>query len=97
MRLFRNNYKWCKMNRILVKTIIDWFLLVLTIGYLLTGLGITQYRIIESLTGGLLSKNLSFNIHENLLVPFLIFLTLHLLFGPVTRIYLKTRKISEAI
>ena len=60
MTMFRNNYKWCKMNRLLVKTIIDWFLLALTIGYLLTGLGITHYRIIESLTGGLLSKNLSF-------------------------------------
>ena len=64
------------------------------IAYLLTGVGITQYRTIESLTFGSLSKNLSFKIHENLLVPLLTLVTVHILFRQIIRIYLKTKKIA---
>jgi cytochrome b subunit of formate dehydrogenase len=67
------------MNQNLVKRIIHWSLLIVTVVYALTGLGITQYRTIEPLTFGLLSKFLSFQIHDNLLIPFLILLTLHIL------------------
>jgi hypothetical protein len=74
------------------KTLIDGSLLAITMVYLLTGLGVTHYRWIEAGTWGILTKNRSFNIHEALLAPFLILLSLHLLFRPITRIYLKTRK-----
>jgi len=80
------------MIQSLVKRIIDWLLFVMTVVYLLTGLGITQYRSIEPLTFGLLSKNSSFRIHENLLIPFLVLLTLHILFKPITRIYYSRSK-----
>jgi len=80
------------MNQNLVKKIIDWSLFVVTVVYLLTGLGITQYRIIELLTFGLLYKNLSFQIHENLLMLFLTLLSLHILFGPIARAYFRLKK-----
>jgi hypothetical protein len=74
------------------KILIEGSLFVITIAYLLTGLGVTRYRWIEEVTGGFLTKNMSFNIHEGLLAPFLIVLSLHLLFEPITRMHLKTRQ-----
>ena len=62
----------------LVKKVIPWLLLVVMVLYVVTGLGITQFRTIETLTFGLLSKNLSFRIHDNLLIPFLILLIIHI-------------------
>ena len=53
--------------------------MIVLVLYVISGLGITQYRTVESLTFGLLTKNLSFRIHGNLLVPFLILLGLHIL------------------
>jgi len=66
------------INRI--RKAIAWALLVVTLLYVITGLGITEYRIIEFLTGGLLGKSLSFTIHLNLLIPFSALLTIHVLF-----------------
>jgi len=90
-------YKWIKwITRIElsddVKKIIDWSLFVVTVVYLLTGLGITQYRIIEPITFGLLKKSLSFKIHENLLILFLTLLSLHILFGPIAWVYFRLKK-----
>ncbi|VVB98436.1 Uncharacterised protein [uncultured archaeon] len=48
--------------------------------YLLTGLGITNYQLVEPLTLGLLGKALSQKIHSALLWPFVILLALHLYF-----------------
>lgn len=73
-----------------IKRAIAWSLLVVTFLYVLTGLGITEYRIIELLTGGLLSKNLSFRIHLDLLIPFLV-LMIHILFRLIARVYSKSR------
>jgi len=64
----------------LIKKMVHWSLAVLVVVYIITGYGITKYRIVESLTGGLLSKNLSFKIHNNLEVPFIILLALHMYF-----------------
>ncbi len=49
-----------------------------TVVYVVTGLGITEYRTVEPLTGGILTKSLSFDIHYWLLWPFLILLALHI-------------------
>ena len=62
-----------------VKTLVHWSLLGVTIIYLITGLGITQYHIIESATFGLLTKSLSFTIHNNLLAPFIVILAIHVI------------------
>ena len=57
---------------------VHWLLMALVLMYLVTGLGITEFRIVEALTFGLLTKNLAFRIHSNLLIPFLVLLGLHI-------------------
>ena len=59
------------------KKIIHLLLLVLVIVYIVTGFGITEFRTVETLTFGLLTKPLSFKIHNNLWIPFIILLCLH--------------------
>jgi len=85
------------MNQNLTKKLIDWTLYVVTIVYLLTGLGITQYQIAEHLTFGLLTKSASLNIHENLLLPFLALLSIHLLFKPIMQICSTIRRTREGL
>jgi len=82
------------INRI--KRVIAFSLFVVTFVYILTGLGITEYRIVEPLTGGLLSKNLSFIIHLDLLIPFSTLLAVHIAFRVIAGIYsaLKRRNVS---
>jgi cytochrome b subunit of formate dehydrogenase len=65
------------MNR-KIKNIIHWSLLAFIAAYLITGLGITEYRTVEALTFGMLTKNISFQIHDFLLIPFVMFLALHI-------------------
>jgi hypothetical protein len=69
------------------KAAVHWSLLILTVLYLVSGLGITQYRIIEALTLGLLTRSLAFRIHDGLLIPFFALLCLHVVIGPVTWVY----------
>jgi cytochrome b subunit of formate dehydrogenase len=76
----------------LFERIIQWALLIVTFIYILTGLGITYFRIIEAATFGLLSKNLSFAIHDNLLIPFIVLLVLHITAKPVRQMYQKRRR-----
>jgi len=79
-------------RRKIAETTIHSSLLVLTLVYLVSGLGITQYHIIETLTLGLLTKNLAFVLHENLLTPFIVLLLAHVLLSPAVRIYTHFRK-----
>ncbi len=65
-------------NQDLFKKTIHWLLTVLVILYLVTGFGITEFRTVETLTFGLLTKNLAFKIHNNLWIPFIILLGLHI-------------------
>jgi dolichol kinase len=62
----------------LARQIVHWLLLAVIVFYLVTGFGITEYRVVEHLTFGLLSKPLAFKIHDNLLIPFIILLGLHI-------------------
>ena len=48
--------------------------------FIITGFGIVNYRIVEQLTLGVLSKLISFQIHSNLIIPLIILLTLHIYF-----------------
>lgn len=68
----------------MAKQIVQGLLLVVMVLYFITGLGITQFRIVESVTFGLLTKPLAFQIHNYLWIPFVILLALH--------IYHRTRK-----
>ena len=65
----------------LAKRVVHWLLLAAIVLYLVTGFGIAEYRVVESLTFGLLTKPLAFKIHNNLLIPFLVLLILHIYQG----------------
>ena len=60
------------------RKIVHWIFFAFVIVYLITGFGITEYRMVEPLTLGILNKNLSFQIHNVLWIPFLILLALHI-------------------
>lgn len=67
------------MNKhIMIKIIVHWLLLVVLLVYLLTGFGITEFKTVEAFTFGLLTKPLSFKIHNNILIPLLVLLILHI-------------------
>jgi len=57
---------------------VSWTLLGLSLLLVLTGLGITEFRIVTPLTLGLLGKSFSFQLHSLLWIPFLAVLILHL-------------------
>ena len=70
-----------------IKRIIRWLLLIGIIVYVITGFGITEYRAVESLTFGLLTKNLSHRIHTAIEIPFLILLLLHIFLPSLLRVH----------
>jgi dolichol kinase len=65
----------------LARQIVHWLLLAVLVLYLITGFGITEYRVVEQVTFGLLTKPLAFKIHDNLLIPFIILMILHIYQG----------------
>ena len=71
----------------LAMRVVHWLLVAVLALYVVTGFGITQYRIVEQVTFGLLSKPLAFKIHDNLLIPFIVLLVLH--------IYQQTKRASK--
>ena len=78
----------------LIKKIIHWLLTVVVIIYLITGFGITEYRIVEPLTFGLLTKSLAQKIHINIEIPFIILLILHIWLLPLLK-YFKLKKLRN--
>jgi thiosulfate reductase cytochrome b subunit len=76
-----------------VRRTIHWLVTVVVIIYLLTGFGITEYRIVEPLTFGLLTKNLAHRIHMNLEIPFIILLVVHIWFLPMLQRF-KLKKVG---
>jgi len=64
----------------IIKTLTHVLLFVVIIIFIITGFGISNYQIIESLTGSTLSKLTSFQIHSNLIIPLIILLILHIAF-----------------
>ena len=69
------------------KRVIRWCLAVLVVAYIVTGFGITEARTVEHLTFGLLDKYWAFKIHNNLVIPFVTLLALHILLSPAIRAY----------
>lgn len=63
--------------KIFAKTI-HFLVTTLIILYLVSGLGIARYQLIEPLTFGLLTKAWAFRIHSWLFWPFVIVLALHI-------------------
>jgi thiosulfate reductase cytochrome b subunit len=61
-----------------MKTLTHALLTIVSILFIATGLGISNYQVMESLTGGVLSKLTSFQIHSNLIIPFIVLLIVHI-------------------
>jgi cytochrome b subunit of formate dehydrogenase len=83
------------VNQRLVKGTVQWLLAVLVIVYLITGFGITEFRIVEPLTFGLLTKNLAQRIHTSIEIPFIVLLVLHIWLLPLWR-YFRSRKLRHS-
>ena len=81
-----------KMNPFIIKKIIRLTLFSIILAFIISGLGITNYQIIEKLTFGLLTKALSFKIHSKLLIPLLIFLIAHMSYNTLTDITRRFKK-----
>jgi thiosulfate reductase cytochrome b subunit len=58
--------------------VVHWLLLAFVILYIITGLGVTNYEIIEAVTFGGFTKLGTFQLHSSLLIPFIIVLALHI-------------------
>ena len=69
--------KGTKSQNLLKKTVI-WLLAIVIVLYGVSGFGVTEFRTVETLTFGLLTKNLAFKLHNNLEIPFITLLLLHL-------------------
>ena len=69
----------------LIKRIIHWLLLIVAIVYIISGFGITKFRVVESVTFGILTKELAFRIHEYLWIPFILVLVLHVFLSLVRK------------
>ncbi len=74
-----------RINLGLAKRIILSLLIILTVLYVVSGFGITEFRAVETLTFGLLNKNLAFKIHNGLTIPAAIVLILHILVNIISR------------
>jgi len=61
----------------LTRVIVKWLLLAVTVLFLITGFGISEFRVVETVTLGWLSKSWAFRLHDNLWIPFVILLVLH--------------------
>ena len=73
------------MNQGWIKKTVISLLAVVAVLYIVTGFGITQFRIVETLTLDLLTKNVAFKIHDSLLVPAVVLLALHLYLQFISR------------
>ncbi|MCX6662185.1 MAG: hypothetical protein NTY91_06510 [Euryarchaeota archaeon] len=61
-----------------MKTLTHMLLTIVIILFIFTGFGISNYQIIEYLTSGTVSKLTSFQIHSNLIIPFMVLLIAHI-------------------
>ena len=73
----------------LVKRVIQSLLLIVMLVYIISGFGITEFRVVESITFGLFTKKLAFEIHEYLWIPFIVLLALHI-FLPLAKRWLRS-------
>ncbi|MDD5311855.1 MAG: hypothetical protein PHO26_02315 [Dehalococcoidia bacterium] len=73
-----------------IRTAIQVMLLLTLIAYGITGYGITEFRTVEALSLGLITKPVAFQIHNNLIFPFIILLLLHIFYKPLSRVIFKS-------
>jgi len=84
------------MSLRLFKKIIRWALLVAILLYVITGYGITEFRTVERITFGLLTKPLAFDIHHYIIYPTAALLFLHVFLSWILKAGRK-RKVSQSV
>ncbi|DAC72067.1 MAG TPA: hypothetical protein DSN98_07125 [Thermoplasmata archaeon] len=62
----------------IIKTFTHVLLTIVIIIFIVTGIGITNYHIIDEITAGALSKVTLFQIHSNLPIPLIVLLIAHI-------------------
>jgi len=79
----------------LTRKIVRWLLFVVILMYVFTGYGITEFRTVESITFGLLTKPLSFVIHHYLIYPMAGLLAVHVAVPIILRLVNRNRNRME--
>ena len=77
-----------------IKRVIRWSLITAIVLYVVSGFGITEFRVVETMTFGLLTKPLAFKLHDYIVIPFAILLALHILLALTFRGRVHTRNLS---
>lgn len=73
------------MDREKLRKAVNYAFTLVTLLLLLSGLGITEYRIIEKVTFGILDKATSFQVHNGLWPVFTVLLVAHLYLSTIKR------------
>ena len=76
----------------LIRGIVKWSLLAVTLLFLITGFGISHFRVVETVTFGWLTKGWALKLHDNLWIPFIVLLVLHICLPYVFRRKVKIDK-----
>ncbi|MFC1901257.1 DUF4405 domain-containing protein [Chloroflexota bacterium] len=76
----------------MTRKIIHWSLFAVMIIYMISGFGISYFRVVETVTFGLLTKPIAFKMHDYTLIPFIILLILHVFMNQITRLLSHIKK-----
>lgn len=60
------------------RKVVHWSLLVILVLKIVSGYGITQFKVVTPLTFGLMGKALAFQVHSALAAPLIVLLILHI-------------------
>jgi cytochrome b subunit of formate dehydrogenase len=71
-------------KRSIIRRTVAWSLAITTLVFLISGFGITEFRVVEAATLGLFTKPLAFKLHEVIWIPFLVLIITHIYLG-ITR------------
>jgi cytochrome b subunit of formate dehydrogenase len=60
------------------RRVTHWLMVAVLVVYIVSGYGITQFRVVEALTFGVISKPLSFKVHNGLFITLAALVALHI-------------------
>jgi len=66
-----------RRTRKIIKKSLHWILVAYIAVYVVTGFGITDFQTVEPLTLGLMGKATAMQLHNNMEIPFLIIIGVH--------------------
>ncbi|MFH1822542.1 MAG: hypothetical protein ABH830_02465 [Patescibacteria group bacterium] len=67
------------MNKIYIKRTVHILLLIITILLIISGYGITHFRIVSPLTLNIVNKAVAFKLHSYLAIAFIVLLAAHII------------------